>query len=93
MTLPEGSKASRSERTLRKRTAHGIVTSLDGYALSEGYELVEGDWIFQLWYGDDLPVEQKFTTYRPQDTDPTEKPQASDSGNGAQGFLAALPAE
>ncbi|MEN8207538.1 MAG: DUF3859 domain-containing protein [Pseudomonadota bacterium] len=66
MTLPDGSKVSRSERNLRKRTRHGIVTSLDAYTLSEDYELVEGDWTFQLWYGDDLLVEQNFTTFWPE---------------------------
>ena len=67
MTLPDGSKVSRSERAIRKRTTYGIVTSLDGYALSEGYELVEGDWTFQLWYEDSLLVEQTFTTYLPEE--------------------------
>ena len=67
MIIPDGSKVSRSERAIRKRTTHGIVTALDGYALSEDYELVEGDWTFQLWYGDDLLVEQTFTTYWPEE--------------------------
>lgn len=67
MTLPDGSKVSRSERAIRKRTTHGIVTALVGYALREDYELVEGDWTFQIWYGDDLLVEQTFTTYRPEE--------------------------
>ena len=67
MTLPDGTRVSRSERAIRKRTTHGIVTALDGYALSEDYELVEGDWTFQLWYKDDLLVEQAFTTYWPEE--------------------------
>lgn len=66
MVLPDGSRVSRSERSIRKRTTHGIVTALDGYALSEDYELVEGEWIFQLWSEDDLLVEQTFTTYWPE---------------------------
>jgi hypothetical protein len=48
-----------------KRTTHGIVTSIDAYALSENYELVEGEWAFQLWYGDEILAEQKFTAYWP----------------------------
>jgi hypothetical protein len=65
MTLLDGSTVSRSERTLRKRATYGIVNAIDAYALSEDYELVEGDWTFQLWYEDKLVVEQTFTTYRP----------------------------
>jgi hypothetical protein len=86
MVMPDDSKVSRSERAIRKRTTYGIVTALDGYALSEDYELVEGDWTFQLWYKDDLLVEQTFTTYWPQEaTDPAREPSASDAGNGMQG--------
>jgi hypothetical protein len=33
--------------------------------LSEKYELVEGEWVFQLWYGDEILAEQKFTAYWP----------------------------
>ncbi len=65
MTLPNGSKVTRSERTIGRRTTHGIVTSIDAYALSEDYELVEGEWIFQLWYQDKMLAEQRFTTYWP----------------------------
>jgi len=82
MTMPDGSKVSRSERTIKKRTTHGIVTALDGYALSEDYELVEGDWTFQLWYEDNLLVEQTFTSYWPEETtDPAQEPSAPDAGD------------
>jgi len=64
MLLPDGSITTRSERVLRKRTIQGIVTTIDAYALNEDYELVEGDWVFQLWYGEDKLTEQRFTTYR-----------------------------
>ena len=65
MTLPDGSKVSRSERVLNKKATHGIVTSIDAYALSEDYELVAGEWIFQLFWDGELLAEQRFTTYRP----------------------------
>lgn len=82
MVMPDGTRVSRSERALRKHTTHGIVTALDGYALSEDYELVEGDWTFQLWYKDDLLVEQAFTTYWPEeDADLAREPSAPDAGN------------
>jgi len=82
MTLPDGSKVSQSERAIRKRTTYGIVTSLDGYALSEGYELVEGDWTFQLWYEDSLLVEQTFSTYWPDEAaDLAQERSAPDAGD------------
>lgn len=65
MTLPDGSTVSRSERTINKRATHGIVTAIDAYALSEDYELVEGEWIFQLWFHEHKLVEQKFIAYTP----------------------------
>ena len=65
MILPDGSKVTRSERKIGKGTTHGIVTSIDAYALSEDYELVAGEWIFQLWYEEKMLAEQKFTTYWP----------------------------
>jgi hypothetical protein len=65
MILPDGSTVTRSERNIGKGTTHGIVTSIDAYALSEDYELVEGEWIFQLWHEDKMLAEQKFTAYWP----------------------------
>lgn len=65
MTLPDGSSVSRSERMINKRATHGIVTAIDAYALSEEYELVEGEWIFQLWFHEHKLVEQKFIAYTP----------------------------
>jgi hypothetical protein len=85
MVMPDGSKVNRSERGIYKRTTHGIVTALDGYALSEDYELVEGEWIFQLWYKGDLLVEQTFTTYWSEETtDPAQEPSAPDAGNDSK---------
>ena len=72
MTLPDGSKVSRSERTFRKKATHGIVTAIDAYALSENYELIEGDWLFQLWYQDKMLMAQQFTTYWPGKEKPAE---------------------
>ena len=63
MTLPDGSTVSRSERTINKHATHGIVTAIDAYAFNEDYELVEGEWIFQLWYNEYMLLEQKFITF------------------------------
>ena len=78
MTLPDGSRVSRSERKLVKKATHGIVTAIDAYALSEDYELVEGDWVFQLWYQDEMLVEAKFTSYWP------EQQKVSDQGGSGK---------
>jgi hypothetical protein len=37
----------------------------DGYGFNEDYELVEGDWTFQIWYQDKKLIERKFVSYRP----------------------------
>ena len=65
MILPDDSSVTRSERNIGKGTTNGIVTSIDAYALSEDYELVEGEWIFQLWHENKMLAEQRFTTYWP----------------------------
>lgn len=39
---------------------------MDVYALNEGYEMVEGEWIFQLYFGDRLLTEQRFITFHPE---------------------------
>lgn len=65
MTLPDGSTVNRSERTIVGNATHGIVTAIDAYAFSEDYELVEGEWTFQLVWEGELLAEQRFTTYAP----------------------------
>jgi hypothetical protein len=69
MTLPDGSTVTRFERTIERAATYGIVTSIDAYALSEDYELVEGEWGFQLIRKKcalgrtalyDLPASQKY---------------------------------
>jgi len=64
MTLPDGSKSTGWDRMVRGRTSIGQVIAFDGYVFNEDYELVEGDWIFQIWFRDQKLVEQKFTTYK-----------------------------
>jgi hypothetical protein len=67
MTLPDGSTATGSDRTFKGRTSVGQVIGFDGYAFNEDYELVEGDWTFQIWYQDQMLVEQTFTMYWPEE--------------------------
>ena len=66
MTLPDGSISNGWDRTFRGRTSAGQVIAFDGYVFNEDYELVEGEWTFQIWFRDKMLVEQKFTTYRPE---------------------------
>jgi hypothetical protein len=65
MTLPDGSTVTRSERTMERDATYGIVTSIDAYTLSEDYELIEGEWVFQLVREGVILAEQRFTTYVP----------------------------
>ena len=67
MTLPDGSTATGSDRVIKGRTSAGQVTGFDGYAFNEDYELVEGEWTFQIWYEDQMLVEQTFTMYWPEE--------------------------
>lgn len=67
MTLPDGTETTGWDRVTRGRTSIGQVIAFDGYVFNEDYELVEGDWIFQIWFGETMVAEQKFTTYWPDD--------------------------
>lgn len=66
MTLPDGTTSTGWDRTSKGRTSVGQVIAFDGYVFNEDYELVEGDWTFQIWFKDKMLVEQKFTTYKPE---------------------------
>lgn len=63
-TLPDGSVNTGSDFAITRRVERNEVFGYDIYALNEDYEMVEGDWLFQIWYQDKLLVEQHFTTYR-----------------------------
>jgi hypothetical protein len=67
MTLPDGSRSTGSERVFKGRAFAGQVLGFDGYAFNEDYELVEGDWTFQIWFREHLLVEQTFTMYWPEE--------------------------
>jgi len=67
MILPDGSTTTGSDRTFKGRQSAGQVIGFDGYAFNEDYELVEGEWTFQIWFQDKLMVEQTFTMYWPEE--------------------------
>lgn len=68
MVKPDGSRSTGSSRDIRERVKRGNVFALDGYALTEPYEMVEGEWVFQIWHERTLLVEQTFVTYPPEPT-------------------------
>lgn len=68
MTLADGSTTNGWDRMEKERVSAGLAMGFDGYAFNEDYELVEGEWTFQIWYRDHKVIEQKFTTYRPEET-------------------------
>jgi len=63
--LPDGRVSTGSDFTIIKKLDRGKVFAYDAYALNEDYEMVAGEWVFQIWYKGDKLVEQKFTTYHP----------------------------
>jgi len=65
MTLPDGTTTTGWDRTFKGRVEVEQVMGFDGYVFNEDYELVEGDWIFQLWYKDQKLIERKFRAVRP----------------------------
>lgn len=65
MTLPDGSVATGSDYIMKGKVSVNQVIAYTGYGLDEDYELVEGDWTFEIWYQDKKMIEQKFTTYWP----------------------------
>ena len=62
-TRPDGTVTTGSNYTIKKKVERNEVFAYDVYGLNETYEMVAGEWIFQIWYQDRKLVEQKFTTY------------------------------
>lgn len=72
MTLPDGSVSTGSDYMIKGRVSVNQVIAYTGYGLDEDYELVEGDWVFQIWHKDKKLIEQTFTTYRPNEAEQAE---------------------
>lgn len=64
--LLDGTVSTGSDYLVTKNLERGEVIAYDTYALNEDYEMVEGEWVFQLWFDDKKLVEQTFTTYWPE---------------------------
>jgi hypothetical protein len=69
MKLPNGNIATGSDYMLRQRVSVNQAIGYTGYGLDEDYELVEGDWVFEIWYQDKKMIEKKFTTYWPDEVE------------------------
>jgi hypothetical protein len=67
MKLPDGSVATGSDYNLKQKVSVNQAIGYTGYGLDEDYELVEGDWVFEIWYQGEKMIEQKFTTYWPDE--------------------------
>ena len=65
--LPDGKISNGSDFTINKKLERGEVFAYDAYAFNEDYEMVEGEWTFQIWYGDEMLIEQTFETYWPDE--------------------------
>lgn len=67
INLPDGTISTGSDFTINKKVERDEVFAYDAYAFNEDYEMVEGEWLFQIWYKNEKLVEQKFITYHPED--------------------------
>ncbi len=67
--LPDGTTSAGSDFTINKKLERGEVFAYDVYAFNEEYEMVEGEWTFQIWYKDKKLIEQTFVTYWPDETE------------------------
>ena len=65
MTLPDGSVSTGSDYLIKGKITSNQAIGYTGYGLDEDYELIEGDWVFEIWYQDKKLIEQTFTTYWP----------------------------
>jgi len=72
MTLPDGSVSTGSDLTMKGKVNVNQAIGYTGYGFDEDYELVEGDWIFEIWHQDKKLLEQKFTTYWPDEEEIAE---------------------
>lgn len=66
---------------MRVSSNHVIVYT--GYGFDEDYELVEGDWVFEIRHEDKKLIEQKFVTYVPDKEVIAEPKTVLDLGNQA----------
>lgn len=93
MKLPDGGTSTGHDREYKGRVSAGQVIGFDGYAFNEDYELVEGDWRFQIWFQDKMLVEQNFTTYWPEEGADTGADTEAEQSGAGQPAAESEPAE
>ena len=81
MTLPDGSTTTGSDFMVKRKVSSNHVIVYTGYGFDDDYELVEGDWTFEIWYKDEKLVEQTFTTYWPDKEEIAELKTVLELGN------------
>lgn len=85
MTLPDGAVSTGADIPFKGKVSVNQSIGYIGYGFDEDYELVEGDWVFEIWYQDKKLVEQTFTTYWPKEETATlETSLAPSKRKGAQ---------
>ena len=72
MTLPDGSVTTGSDFKIKRRVNSNQVIAYTGYGFDENYEMVEGEWTFEIWYEGKKLIEQTFTTYKPDEKEVAE---------------------
>lgn len=81
MTLPDGSVTTGSDFEIKRKVSSNHVIVYTGYGFDEDYELVEGEWIFEIWFRDQKLIEQKFITYWPDAEEIAELAPTLELGN------------
>lgn len=84
MILPDGSVTTGSDFEVKRRVNNNHVIVYTGYGFDEDYELVEGDWVYEVWIGEKKLVEQKFTTYWPDEEEIARLKPVLELGNNIQ---------
>lgn len=65
MEKPDGTSSTGYRYTLGLVLNQGVVEDKTGYRMSEKYEMVEGDWVFEYLFMNSPLMVQRFTTYKP----------------------------
>lgn len=91
MLLPDGSVSMGSDYMIKTKVSSSQAIGYTGYGLDEDYELVEGDWVFQIWYQDRKMIEQTFTTYWPDEAEIAKLDPILALGNRAVGQKESTP--
>jgi hypothetical protein len=81
MKLPDGTTTTGSDFSVKRKVSSNHVIVYTGYGFDEDYELVEGDWVFQIWHKGKKLIEQKFITYWPDENELAELKPELELGN------------